>query len=68
MTLIAGPVGLPTPKGVKRVDIESARELQAALRVAFKECDALFMAAAVIFVNFIVDLTYAVLDPRVRLT
>ena len=28
----------------------------------------LFMAAAVIFVNFIVDLTYAVLDPRVRLT
>lgn len=28
----------------------------------------LFMAAAVIIVNFIVDLTYAALDPRVRLT
>jgi phosphopantothenoylcysteine decarboxylase/phosphopantothenate--cysteine ligase len=47
VTLIAGPVGLPTPKGVKRVDVESAREMQAALRGIFKECDALFMAAAV---------------------
>ena len=47
VTLIAGPVSLPTPKGVKRVDIESARELQAALKEAFSECDALFMAAAV---------------------
>lgn len=28
----------------------------------------LFMAAAVVFVNFIVDLSYAVLDPRARLT
>jgi peptide/nickel transport system permease protein len=28
----------------------------------------LFMAAAVVFVNFIVDLSYAALDPRVRLT
>ena len=28
----------------------------------------LFMAAAVVIVNFIVDLTYAALDPRVRLT
>lgn len=28
----------------------------------------LFMAAAVVLVNFIVDLTYAALDPRVRLT
>ena len=27
----------------------------------------LFMAAAVIFVNFIVDLTYSSLDPRIRL-
>ena len=47
VTLIAGPVSLSTPKGVRRVDIESARELQAALREAFRECDALFMAAAV---------------------
>ena len=29
------------------MDVESAREMQAALREAFKECDALFMAAAV---------------------
>jgi peptide/nickel transport system permease protein len=27
----------------------------------------LFMAAAVVVVNFIVDLTYAALDPRIRL-
>jgi ABC-type dipeptide/oligopeptide/nickel transport system permease component len=27
----------------------------------------LFMAAAVVVVNFIVDLTYAFLDPRIRL-
>ena len=28
----------------------------------------LFMAAAVVIVNFIVDLTYASVDPRIRLT
>ncbi|MCH2104474.1 MAG: hypothetical protein MK297_10740 [Planctomycetes bacterium] len=47
VTLIAGPVSLTTPKGVKRIDIESARELEVALKEAFRECDALFMAAAV---------------------
>ena len=47
VTLIAGPVGLPTPPGVERVDVVSAREMLAALRRAFREADALFMAAAV---------------------
>ena len=47
VTLIAGPVCLETPKGVKRVDIVSARELLAATRAAFREADALIMAAAV---------------------
>ena len=47
VTLIAGPVGLETPKGVKRVDVESAREMLAEMRSAFPECDTLFMAAAV---------------------
>ena len=32
VTLIAGPVALKTPKGVKRVDVISAREMLAAVR------------------------------------
>lgn len=47
VTLIAGPVVLETPKGVKRIDVESAREMLAEMRSAFPECDTLFMAAAV---------------------
>jgi phosphopantothenoylcysteine decarboxylase/phosphopantothenate--cysteine ligase len=47
VTLISGPVELETPKGVKRVNVESAREMLAAVRRAFPECDTLFMAAAV---------------------
>lgn len=45
--LIAGPVELDTPPGVRRVDVESAREMLAAAREAFDASDALFMAAAV---------------------
>ncbi len=47
VTLIAGPVVLETPRGVKRIDVESAREMLAEARSAFSECDTLFMAAAV---------------------
>ncbi len=47
VVLIAGPVDLETPKGVKRIDVESAREMLAEVRKAFLECDTLFMAAAV---------------------
>ncbi len=47
VTLIAGPVTLETPAGVKRVDIVSARDMLAATREAFRDADALFMAAAV---------------------
>lgn len=47
VTLIAGPVELPTPKGVRRIDVVSAREMLAALRKAFSGADILFMAAAV---------------------
>lgn len=32
VTLIAGPVSLPTPKGVKRVDVVSARDMLAAVQ------------------------------------
>ena len=47
VTLIAGPVNLSTPDGVERVDVVSARDMLAALRDAFTDADALFMAAAV---------------------
>lgn len=47
VTLIAGPVHLDTPAGVRRVDVESARDMLAATREAFLEADALVMAAAV---------------------
>lgn len=58
--LIAGPVALPTPVGVRRVDVVSAREMHAATKAAFlgapgrskshfgpRGADVLFMAAAV---------------------
>lgn len=47
VTLIAGPVNQPTPQGVERVDVVSAREMLAALKESFADADALFMAAAV---------------------
>jgi phosphopantothenoylcysteine decarboxylase/phosphopantothenate--cysteine ligase len=47
VTLIAGPVHLPTPDGVRRVDVVTARELLAVLRREFKTADVLYMAAAV---------------------
>ena len=47
VTLVAGPVHLPTPKGVDRVDVVSAREMLAALRKHFATADGLIMAAAV---------------------
>src|SRR5262245_45964514 len=47
VTLVAGPVSLATPPGVRRVDVVSAREMLAASRRAFRSADALFMCAAV---------------------
>ena len=45
--LIAGPVELSTPAGVRRTDVLTAREMLTAVRAAFREADALFMCAAV---------------------
>jgi len=45
--LIAGPVSLPTPTGVERVDVVSAKELMAACKQHFRSADVLIMAAAV---------------------
>jgi phosphopantothenoylcysteine decarboxylase/phosphopantothenate--cysteine ligase len=47
VTLVAGPVALPTPAGVERIDVESAREMLAACRAAYRIADVLIMAAAV---------------------
>jgi len=47
VTLIAGPVALPTPRKVRRVEVVTAREMLRATLSAFRRADALFMAAAV---------------------
>jgi len=47
VTLVSGPVTLSTPAGVTRVDVESAREMLAAVESALDTCDALVMCAAV---------------------
>ncbi len=46
VTLIAGPVQLSTPPGVIRIDIESAREMQAEVEKALP-CDVAILVAAV---------------------
>lgn len=47
VTLIAGPVSLPTPPGVTRIDIVSARDMLAAVQHHLPQQEALVMAAAV---------------------
>lgn len=46
VTLIAGPVSLDTPRGIDRVDVESAVEMQRAVEAALP-ADAAIMVAAV---------------------
>ena len=53
VTLVAGPVSLPTPSGVKRIDVESAAELYEAACQAFSTADAAILCAAV--ADFTVD-------------
>jgi phosphopantothenoylcysteine decarboxylase / phosphopantothenate---cysteine ligase len=45
--LVAGPVALETPAGVERVDVESALEMEAAVRRLAPDSDLVIMAAAV---------------------
>ena len=45
--LVAGPVALETPKGVKRVDVVSARDMLAAVKAAVKP-DAILVATAAV--------------------
>ena len=46
VTLVAGPVSLPTPRGVDRIDVETAREMLAAVEGALP-ADVAIMVAAV---------------------
>ena len=47
VTLVSGPVGLPTPPGVERVDVESAAQMYAAVHAAVAGADIYIGAAAV---------------------
>jgi phosphopantothenoylcysteine decarboxylase/phosphopantothenate--cysteine ligase len=45
VTLVAGPVALPAPAGVDRVDVETAREMEAAVEAALPADCAVLVAA-----------------------
>lgn len=47
VTLIAGPVSLPTPPGVRRVDVTTALEMLAAVERELPGCDVFVSTAAV---------------------
>ena len=48
VALIAGPVALKTPKGVKRIDVTSARDMLAAVEDAIGDGDCVFVATAAV--------------------
>jgi phosphopantothenoylcysteine decarboxylase/phosphopantothenate--cysteine ligase len=45
--LVAGPVSLPTPAGVRRTDVRSALDMRAAVQAAIPQADVFIAAAAV---------------------
>jgi phosphopantothenoylcysteine decarboxylase/phosphopantothenate--cysteine ligase len=47
VVLVAGPVELPTPAGVERIDVETAAEMEKAVARAAPAADLVVMAAAV---------------------
>lgn len=47
VTLVAGPVQLETPRNVKRINVESADQMQKAVSAEAKKANAVVMAAAV---------------------
>lgn len=47
VTLVAGPVGLSTPRGVKRVDVRSAREMLVAVQAHVDQATVFVATAAV---------------------
>lgn len=47
VTLVAGPVSLPTPAGVRRVDVRSAQQMRDAVLAEANGCDVYIAAAAI---------------------
>lgn len=47
VTLVSGPVNLDTPRGVKRIDVESAEQMLAAVMEEVANCDIFIGVAAV---------------------
>jgi phosphopantothenoylcysteine decarboxylase / phosphopantothenate---cysteine ligase len=47
VTLIAGPVGLPTPRGVNRIDVRSARDMLSAVQTHVDRATIFVATAAV---------------------
>ncbi len=47
VTLVAGPVSLPTPRGVRRLDVRSARDMHQATAPAMAHADVFIATAAV---------------------
>ncbi len=47
VTIVTGPVNLPTPTGITRIDVESARDMYAAVHRHIAEADVFIAAAAV---------------------
>jgi len=47
VTLVAGPVHLATPRGVRRIDVQSARDMLAAATASAQQADILVATAAV---------------------
>ncbi|MEY2661661.1 MAG: bifunctional phosphopantothenoylcysteine decarboxylase/phosphopantothenate--cysteine ligase CoaBC [Pseudomonadota bacterium] len=47
VTLVAGPVSLPTPRGVRRLDVRSARDMHQATAPAMAQADVFIATAAV---------------------
>lgn len=47
VTLVAGPVHLPTPRGVQRINVQSARDMLAAVQSALEDASIFIAAAAV---------------------
>jgi phosphopantothenoylcysteine decarboxylase/phosphopantothenate--cysteine ligase len=47
VTIVSGPVNLPTPAGTARIDVESARDMHAAVHAQIADADIFIAAAAV---------------------
>lgn len=47
VTLVSGPVSLPTPEGVERVMVESARQMEGEVLARIEQCDIFVATAAV---------------------